>query len=117
MVVGQDWGDRRAFEKQLGRDRLDNATNRMLGKLLASIGIAVPETDAAAASSRVFLTNAILCLKDQGCQAPVRREWFQNCGTRFLRPQIELINPQVVVCLGERAYGAVLNAYHYPRVS
>ena len=37
-------------------------------------------------------------------------------GIEFLRPQIELVNPQVVVCLGERAYGAVLAAYELPPV-
>jgi uracil-DNA glycosylase family 4 len=113
LIVGQDWGDQRAFEKLEGMND-PSATNRMLWKLLASIGVDVPDVGIAAGSSGVFLTNAILCFKDHGCQGPVRTEWFRECGTRFLRPQIELIKPRVVICLGERAYAAVLSAYGLP---
>lgn len=116
MVVGQDWGDQRAFEKQAGLDSPRSATNRTLRELLASIGIDVPDIGPAV-SPGVFLTNSVLCFRrDGGCQGPVRRQWFQNCGTQFLRPQIELVNPQAVVCLGERAYGSVLQAYQLPPV-
>src|SRR5262249_47413413 len=59
----------------------------------------------------LFFTNAILCLKGGGAQSSVQREWFQNCGVRFLRPLIDLVRPMVVVSLGERAYTAVLNSY------
>ena len=53
----------------------------------------------------VFFTNAILCLKTKGgMQGKVEKEWFSSCGETFLRPLIELIQPQVVVCLGERAW-------------
>ena len=116
MVIGQDWGDQRAFENQAGQNWSDSATNRMLVELLAAAGIDVSE-GGPGESSGVFLTNAVLCFRtDGGCQGPVQARWFQNCGTQFLRPQIELVNPQVVVCLGERAYGAVLAAYHLPPI-
>jgi len=114
LIVGQDWGDRRSFEKQEGRDVAHSATNRMLRELLASIGVQVPDVGVAAGPSGVFLTNAVLCFKDQGCQGPVRDEWFRTCGTAFLRPLIELLSPTVVICLGERAYGAVLSSYGLP---
>ena len=54
-----------------------------------------------------FFTNAILCLKQGGMQAAVDPVWFANCGKLFLRPTIELIAPNAVVTLGERAYRAV----------
>ena len=116
MVVGQDWGDQRAFENQAGRNWSDSATNRMLVQLLAEAGITVPE-DGPGESSGVFLTNAVLCFRTEGgCQGPVQSRWFDNCGTQFLRPQIELVNPRAVICLGERAYEAVLEAYELPPV-
>lgn len=111
MVIGQDWGDQRAFEKQQGGNLAYSATNDVLRELLESIGLTVPKPTESCASSRVFLTNAVLCFKDHGCQGPVRDQWFENCGQRFLRPQIELLNPKIVVCLGERAFRAVLDAY------
>lgn len=64
----------------------------------------------------IFLTNAILCLKDGGMQAKVRPEWFANCGARFLRPTIDIIAPKVVVTLGEWAYRATTAAYGVPRI-
>ena len=116
MVIGQDWGDQRAFENQAGQNWSDSATNRMLVQLLAEAGIKVSEVGSGE-SSGVFLTNAVLCFRTEGgCQGPVQSQWFHNCGTKFLRPQIELVNPQAVVCLGERAYGAVLTAYELPPV-
>jgi len=114
MVVGQEWGDQRAFEKQQGRDLPSNATNKMLRRLLASIGVEVPEVGVASCPSGVFLTNAALCFKGQGCQGPVRPEWFELCSGSFLRPQIEIVGPRVVICLGERAYRAVMSAYKLP---
>ena len=114
LVVGQDWGDRHAFEKQAGVDVSSNATNKMLRELLCSIGIRVPDVCVTDAPFGVFLTNAILCFKDHGSQSAVRSEWFDVCGPRFLRPHIDIINPRVVVCMGQRAYGAVLSAYDLP---
>lgn len=110
MVVGQDWGDQRAFEAQRGEDWPTSATNRMLRALMAHAGIAASE--GSSGTSGVFLTNAVLCFRrNGGCQGPVQSAWFQNCGTRFLRPLIELVAPVAVVCMGQRAHTAVLAAY------
>jgi len=116
MVVGQDWADVKCFERQQGKSRSANPTNTALMALLRSIGIAIrgPEDDDGYAGE-VFLTNAILCLKQNGLQAEVQHEWFQNCGSRFLKPLIELIKPRAVVCLGQRAYRAVEQLYGVPR--
>jgi DNA polymerase len=112
MLVGQDWGDTGSFERQNGLDSVTSATNRVLRELLASVGIDVGLPPGAEGDrGRIFLTNAVLCLKEGGAQAAVQPEWFQNCGGRFLRPLIELVRPKVVVCLGQRAYDAVLGAY------
>ncbi|MBL0179300.1 MAG: hypothetical protein IPP98_09280, partial [Gemmatimonadetes bacterium] len=51
------------------------------------------------------------CLKGDGCQGPVRTEWFTNCGELFLRPQIELVRPKVVITVGERAYRGVTHSF------
>jgi uracil-DNA glycosylase family 4 len=114
LIIGQDWGARRTFERQEGRDVPTGFVNRMVRELLESVGVQVPEVCLTSSPHGVFLTNAVLCFKDGGDQAPVQTEWFQACGGSFLRPQIELINPRVVVCLGERAYAAVLSAYQLP---
>lgn len=85
MIVGQDWGDTRYFTSNAGRDVERNPTNETLRRLLALIGIDIPAPTAADADGAlVFMTNAVLCLKDGGMQAKVRPEWFANCGSGFL---------------------------------
>jgi DNA polymerase len=107
MVVGQDWGDVAYFKKYQGRDVAHNFTNRALVELLAVAGISVLPLDSADLKHVAFFTNAILCLKSGGLQGKVDRSWFHNCGS-FLRRQIEIVQPRVVVGLGERAYRSVL---------
>lgn len=114
MVVGQDWGDVRYFRQNAGHDNDRNPTNLMLAKLLRSIGIEVGSPHEPAPAARVFFTNSVLCLKDGGLQGSVQPEWFEHCGRAFLRPQIELVNPTIVVSLGQRAFEAVLGAFDLP---
>lgn len=115
LVVGQDWGDVASFERQQGLDT-DSATNSMLRRLLLHAGIEIDAAPATQDNAGVFVTNAALCLKRGGAQAPVRTEWFDNCSRAFLRRQIELVLPRVVVSLGERAYRGVMTAFGYDPV-
>jgi len=98
MIVGQDWGDRRYFIEKRGVDGEENRTNKRVVEFVGSIGVDMDD---------VFLTNAILCLKEGGMQAAVTSEWFSNCGDHFLSPIIEIVRPRVLVTLGERAYRSV----------
>ena len=110
MVVGQDWGDVTSFKLQSGVDN-DSRTNRMIRELLAYVGIKVSAPPASSRESKVFVTNSVLCLKDGDCQSPVSRHWYINCGPNFLRPQIEIVRPKVVVAMGEWAYRTIMQAF------
>jgi len=114
MVVGQDWGDIAYFQRNEGFDDESNRTNRTLIKLLKSIKINIgsPRSDS---QNFVFFTNAILCLKKGGLQSAVQSEWFRNC-SRFLRQQVEIVAPLVVVTLGNHALQAVHSAFDLPKV-
>lgn len=111
MIVGQDWGTVDYYKKNEGLDDLRNPTMQTLELLLNGIGIKVKLSMYGNNGCGVFLTNAILCLKDGGMQAPVERDWFANCGSHFLKRQIEIISPGVVVALGQRAYEASMAAF------
>lgn len=119
MIVGQDWGDVNYYLSNNGRPSAKNPTNQNLGILLEEAGIRNVFPEGRVEDSGVFLTNAVLCLKESfgpkgggsGMQRKVQNEWFSNCGKRFLRPQIDLVNPTVVVGLGKLAYEAILKAY------
>lgn len=111
MIIGQDWGDVRYYTANRGLDDFRNPTMRTLERILAGIGLDVSFAEYSSENRRVFLTNAVLCLKEGGLQSQVKREWFDNCGTYFLRGQIDLIAPKVAVALGQRAYEASLRAF------
>ena len=108
-------GDTNYFIKNQGLEAQRNPTNNMLRELLRSIGIDVGSPHDCKSDGQVFLTNAILCLKTNGgLQGNVEKEWFSNCGRAFLRPLIEIVQPKVVVCLGERAWRSVTAAFDQP---
>ncbi len=117
MVVGQDWGDVDYYRRYEGfdkdKDPATNATNQNLEQLLKvahADDFAAPLSFSAKPRG-LFLTNAILCLKEGGMQAKVQQACFDNCGPKFLRKQIEIVRPAVVAAMGRLAYGATLAAF------
>jgi len=111
MVVGQDWGHTRYFLRHLGGESRGNPTNVALEQLAHVLGIAVGPPGDATGQSVAFFTNAVLCLKTEGgLQGKVRDAWFRNCAG-YLRRQIEVVGPDVVVGLGERAFRSILSSF------
>jgi DNA polymerase len=113
MIVGQDWGDTRYFRKYQGWDYERNPTNLTLISLLESVGITIAAPPSGADHPSVFLTNAVLCLKEDGLQGPVTPQWFANCSS-FLRRQVEIVGPKVLVSLGNKALQSVRGAFGLP---
>jgi DNA polymerase len=112
MIVGQDWGDIGYCRRNNGHERSNNPTNEMLRSLLASINIHIKQPSPVdTGGGPLFFTNAILCLKTSGMQSKVQADWFANCGARFLKPTVEVVQPKVLVTLGEQAYRAVAVEY------
>ncbi len=122
MVVGQDWGDVAYFVAQRGLDAPGNPTNAALAALLAGVSRPLPPAPTAIAPlrgeanrrTRVFLTNALLWLKTGGLGAKVSDEWFTGDSAIFLLEQIAIVQPRVVVALGQQAHRAVLRAFDLP---
>lgn len=115
MIVGQDWGSTAYFEETCGKDTDDNRTNKTLMALLASVGApGDPPSTEVKVHREVFLTNAILCLKDGTMGAQVRRAWFDQCGCRFLKPTIEVVHPRIVVSLGNYALESMQRLFELP---
>jgi uracil-DNA glycosylase len=113
MVVGQDWGDVRCLVKNRGVEPPSNVTNTALVRLLESIGVEISPPGSEHGQDVAFFTNAVLCLKTEGgLQGKVEDIWFQNC-SEFLRGQVEIVRPEVVVGLGARAYAALLSAFGF----
>ena len=111
IIIGQDWGGQDYFLKNHGADTDDNPTNSNLQTLLASVGYPIALQHQPQVSIKLFFTNAVLCLKSGGLTGPVKAACFRECGSEFLKPQIELVQPKVVVTLGFGAYKAVMRVY------
>lgn len=117
MVVGQDWGDEGYYERNGPNEPPGNPTNKMLMELLKSIHVNIDPPDEDGSTSKIFLTNAVLCLKKgKGLQAKVDPQWFRNCGKKFLKPLIELIGPKIVISLGAHPLNAIVALYNIKRV-
>jgi uracil-DNA glycosylase family 4 len=114
MVVGQDWGGVEYYLEHKGIEEDVNPTNRNLVALLASIGIHIELPTRPASTKKIFLTNAVLCLKPGRLIGPVNTACFDRCGRAFLEKQIDLVSPKVVVTLGYQAYRATLGSYGLP---
>jgi uracil-DNA glycosylase len=112
-VVGQDWGDTSYYQSNRGLDDLRNPTMVTLEKLLHAAGFGISLQSYEHGGRGLFLTNAVLCLKSGGLQGAVEPAWFKNCGRMYLRPQIEIVAPRLVVSLGQRAFEAIAGAFGF----
>ncbi len=123
MVVGQDWGDVEYFKACKGDDKFSgNPTEANLRELLETFGILIEEYGKEQ-EQVVFLTNMILCLKDgfrdttqshRGLSAPIENAWLSNCSENFFRPLVEIIQPKIIIALGERVSKTILDLYGLP---
>ena len=111
LVIGQDWGDENYFIQNKGRDTDDNPTNKNLKELFHSIDIDLGTPTKPDTSASVFLTNAILGIKPGGMSAKVKASWVNESTEEFLKPLIEIIEPQIIIALGVQAYKAVKKTY------
>jgi uracil-DNA glycosylase family 4 len=121
MIVGQEWDGHLNFLELQGRNRDTCPTNMRLIVLLRTIGVDIPppswEHRPPLSQAKLFFTNAALCLREgrasenDSRSKPPPAQCFRNCATSFLRPQIELIQPKVVITLGLVAYRSVVNAF------
>jgi DNA polymerase len=108
LVVGKDWGRVQEFRDQGGRDSGGNPTNAKLRRLLESIGFQI-DPPGWEQDGRLYFTNAVLCLRQDGCEP--NGACFNNCVSEFLKAQIDLIQPKVIVTLGLDVYTAVMGFY------
>jgi len=54
----------------------------------------------------LYITNVVKCHPPQN--KPNEKEWERNCW-RFLRRELEIIDPRITICLGRQAESAFLH--------
>jgi len=117
LIVGQDFGTVEYFRWHQGRDELHNETNENLWKLLTEAGVKVEKAPHRDPTTRVFLTNSILCLKAGKMNASIRPRWVNACAQNHLLPLANYLNAPIIVGMGAqgwRAVRSVLQLTHTP---
>jgi hypothetical protein len=111
LAVGQDFGNVAYFVRHRGRDDPRNQTNHNLYRLLTAAGIAVADPSRHDVEARVFLTNAILCLKEGKMSGAILASWIDSCAGAHLLPLVRLLRPPVVVGMGNAGWRAVRRVF------
>ena len=123
MIVGQDYCDAKTYLRDEGRiqkkpivdledvKEYSTETNYRLRLLVKQLGLELGSPSLGSSTSGVFLTNAILCMKPGEMSDPNPQKVYNNCGTNFLRPLIDLVRPKAMITLGVQATRSVLFAY------
>jgi DNA polymerase len=119
MVVGQEWGGTKNYEEQSGRDSDSDPTNENLIALMKSIDheVDVPSNlQGRTITGPYFFTNAVLCLRNGAATSDkesndISAKSFKQCGTSFLRPQIDLIKPRTVLVLGKLSWFGLMKSF------
>jgi uracil-DNA glycosylase len=122
MVVGQEWGGTYDYLSKCGRDTftyLDKTNLNLVDFFNSILQRELPDPtvlQGTKESGHFFFTNAALCLKDGTATGgkPISQNSFNRCGTAFLRPTIELVEPRVVLVLGQSAWRSLMKSYNLP---
>jgi DNA polymerase len=125
MLVGQDWGDREYFKNSKGLDagrrkNLEgqgptNKTLKLLFKETFDYELDIPQKAYGKHYSDLFFTNVVLCLKPpkkgRGMSSPLPKGCAERCAEKFLKRLIEIVQPQVVIALGQMAFESIARSY------
>jgi hypothetical protein len=105
MVLLQDWCSHESLSGPLDEAARDlgytpsEPTNRNLARLLqATFGLSI---------SDVYATNLFPFVKPRGMSEPILDSDLVRAAREFALPQIEIVNPSLVVCLGMVTFNAL----------
>ena len=124
LLVGQDWGCLRTKDGEACIRKIqfapdgpipnymtgnDNPTDKNLVRLFQealSISIERP-------NSNVFFTNFVLGYRNEGTSGDFKPDWIRH-DQAFFRELAEIIEPEVILCLGRSTFEGVLTAFSKP---
>tara|TARA_R110001592_G_scaffold52689_2_gene161647 strand:- start:946 stop:1710 length:765 start_codon:yes stop_codon:yes gene_type:complete len=125
VIIGQDCSNQETFNNDEGEiqpinDKWKNGdeinkyatiTNYYLRELTKELGLdlGLPTEQS---NNKIFLTNAVLCLKNGGMNASIPKGVYKTCGENFLKPLIEIIKPKAIITLGKTATEALILAFN-----
>jgi restriction system protein len=113
MIVGQDWSSAEHLEKSPPNEHMINfgfhpkfPTNVKLDELLDQhLGIT---------RGVCYLTNLFPFIKAGSASASIPMRDLKRCAAEFLLPQIKIVRPRVVICLGIATFRALMRGCGQP---
>ena len=112
LLIGQDFGDEDYYNNNNGIDDHNNPTNNSLIKLFDKIDIKIGSSDNPNKYVKLYFTNAFLGVKKGGMAAPIKRKWYKETAIKFTKPLIEIIQPEIIIAMGSRAYDVLSIIYN-----
>jgi uracil-DNA glycosylase len=113
--IGQDWGGKKYFLKNKGKDVDSNYTCSNLVKLFAEAGIDIGKPNSPGLNSRLHFANLISFIRVgpmQGNGDNIINDIFINkCIDEFIRPLINIVEPEIIITLGSFPFKGVLMAF------
>jgi restriction system protein len=92
--------------KRLGQT-FDLETNQNLRQLLRRMNLDFENT---------YATNLFPFIKSGRLDTPISAADMTLCASRYAIPQIEIVAPKMVVCLGKKTFDAILRALRQPTI-
>jgi len=81
------------------KGEIKNHTDRNIASLFNSVlGL-----DIRTPNKKVFFTNSVQCYKPGNLNSPVEDKWFECCNRKFIPRLISIIQPKMIISLGESA--------------
>jgi hypothetical protein len=117
MIIGQDWASEKYFQRpknrtswrdtlrtHLGQDP-QLPTNRNIRRLLRCFGIKWRQT---------YATDVSIFVKPGNMNGDVPDALLRYCAIKYTIPQLRIVRPKMVLCLGSRTFNAVRYALGMP---
>ena len=106
LVIGQDFANVEYFESHSGRDDPKNKTNENPRRSLQVAGFSVGQPPARDNTGKVYLANAILCMKVGRMNASIKARWIDGCTQNHLLPLASYLGAPFVVGMGTAGWRA-----------
>jgi DNA polymerase len=118
LLIGQEFCDITTFIKCQGKveqfeTRYEYPSNQNLHNLFASIGIEIGHPLKPNKKAKVFFTNAVMGLKPGSMSSNFKDKWLKESRDHFLIPLIDLLQPNIIITVGSKAYLSVSKIYNY----
>ncbi|WP_292466085.1 hypothetical protein [Mesorhizobium sp.] len=115
MLIAQDWASEDFLSKELDREQLrlghtpSLPSNENLFRLL--------KTHLNTSFKETFATDAFVFVKPGNMSARIPARDLRRSALEYAMPQIEIVKPQAVVCIGSATYNALRYALKCPYAS